>query len=136
MKRALLSLFSAALLAAIAVAPVGAARATGFFGISPACYVPSWDGLQVYINWSGQTPGAGDLVLNLDFNAKKTTTTYVNSYVAPIQPSAFSPTLFQKFQVPGVTDWNSITSLNASVSGAFVATAKTVRQPHGGWPTC
>ena len=137
MRRALISLLAAALLATAAVVPVSA-RTTATFTISPVCYNAGWDALYVYVAWANQTPSTGDATLTVAFNAKKVTDTVVGTYTAPVQATAYSPTLFQKFQLlpDVVTDWNSITSVSATMSGAFVATAKTIRQPHGGWALC
>lgn len=135
MRRAMASLLAAALLAVMVVAPAGA-MSTATFGISPICYNAGWNALQVNINWANQTPGTGDLIVTLAFSGKKLNDSLPLDYVAPVASTASSPTLILMSQLPGFAGANSVTSVSASTAGAFVAAAKVVRQPHGGWAAC
>lgn len=133
MKRALVSLLAAAVFAVGVVAPVAASPTSPSLSLA-ACYDVTWSQLKVTVTWANQTPGAGDLFVTITFKGKKLANTLGPlDYLAPVQPSAFSPLLISQF--PG-TNPNSWTSIDASATGAFVDEARAIRQPHGGWATC
>lgn len=58
-------------------------------------------------------------------------------YVGPtVDPSFVTYTANTFIGGTGPVAWNSWSGIATAATGAFSDTAKTIRQPSGGWPTC
>jgi hypothetical protein len=138
MRRALVSLLAAALLTAAAVVPVAASGPTSPSLSLGVCYYATGDDLLVTLTWANLASTTADLIVTDTFSQGKKLPAYslTLDFTAPVLANSYSPDLIQLWQLPGVTAWNSITSVGASATGAFAGTAKAVKQPHGGWALC
>jgi len=139
-RRSVFAMSVAILLIALAAAPAAGApiHVEKPSLVTTVCL--SGDQMRVRSDWSGQVignPAAGPTFTwtfkGMGFPASPVTI----PFIGPTTDPSFVQVDLNKFIGDlGPIEWNSWSSIATSASGAFSDTAKTVRQPKGGWTTC
>ena len=139
MKRTLISLLTAGVLAVGVTVPVAASEQTSpWIGLA-VCRNAADNTLMANISWVRQTPGDGDLEVTITFKGPTLrTSSQIHAFVGPIPAESVNNEVFLPVFVDSdgtVSDWNSWASVSISATGAFVDDSRNVRQ-HDGWSDC
>jgi len=135
MRKVLVSLLAAGLLAALMVVPA-TARTRPSISITFCSFTSAdpygYAGYGLYtIPWANESPNSTtDLSMTVTFKGKGISDSTTGTFTAPVPDNVFTNGLLLPF--PDAPDWNVFTSVTVKFTGAFRDSA-TVRQPAGGW---
>lgn len=137
MKKSIAACSAAAILVAILAGPVAAARPSGGTLVTTACI--SGDQMVIGSTWSDEA--VTDQNLFVQYPAKGPQLkgyVFATSYAGPFSSSGHVEAAWVKATDTNGNpiEWNTWQSFGGSTEFAFNDTAKTLRQPSGGWPAC
>jgi hypothetical protein len=141
LKRSIATLGAAAMLVAVLAAPAAAAPAkTSPLVVTTAC-VTALDEMDVRTDWTNEPidPLGENLFITWPFTATHIGTyQFSTNFTGPWGSSGTVEQVWIKAtdQNGATIDWNRWSSIGTVTSYAFFDTAKTIKQPHGGWPAC
>jgi hypothetical protein len=136
MRRTIATLLAAGVLVTVFAGSAAAHVRTTF--VTTAC-VNGSNQIVIRSSWANETIDQS-LGLNMTWtlNGKGLSTSDLSDpFVGPYDDPSFAEFAFETLSGPtGPVAWDSWSTIDTLATGAINDTAKTIRQPNGGWPTC
>ena len=137
MRRTIAALLAAGVLVTVFAGSAAAMRVRTTF-VTTAC-VNGSNQIVIRSSWTNETIDQSQ-VLNMTWtlNGKGLPTLQLSDpFIGPYDDPSFAEFAFDALSGPnGPVAWSSWSTLDTLATGAINDTAKTIRQPNGGWATC